>query len=72
MFLAKPEFLMKHPIWSGLLWAALFIPCVALFEFVLNGRSLDYLPTLITRGMLAGIAWGYGVSWWYRWRLGAR
>ena len=66
----KPDFLMKHPFQSGLIWAALFIPCVALFEFIYNDRSLDYLPTLIFRGVLAGIAWGYVVSWWPKSRDG--
>lgn len=66
----KPEFLTKHPLQSGLIWAALFIPCVALFEFTYNARPLDYLPTLIIRGVLAGIVWGYVVSWWHRSRVG--
>ena len=71
MALLKPDFLVKHPIWSGLYWAALFIPCVALLEFLVMGRLQNNLPDFIIRALLAGMVWGFTMRWWQNRTLGA-
>jgi hypothetical protein len=71
MAVLKPAFLIQHPIWSGLFWAALFIPCVALLEFLVMGRLQADLPSFIIRALLAGMAWGFAMRWWHKRRLGA-
>ena len=59
-----PTFLARHPILSGLIWAAIFIPVVALVCLLL-GRTGD-LQAMAILAIPGGIAWSYGMRWWYR------
>lgn len=67
----KPAFLIEHPIWSGLVWSALFIPGVVLLEVVIRGDLPDSMTALAIRALLAGLAWGYAMRWWHKRRLDA-
>ena len=64
MALLKPSFLVEHPIQSGLIWAGFYIPGIVLLS-ALQGRT-ETLPAMIVFAIPGGIAWGYGVRWWYR------
>lgn len=64
MALLSPAYLLKHPIRSGLLWAAFFIPAIV-FLSVLQGRT-EKLPFLIVFAIPSGIAWGYGMRLWLK------
>lgn len=70
MALLKPNYLADHPIWVGLLWAVLFVPTLVLLNWI-QGQSVN-LPVLIVAAVPAGIAWGYGMRWWYLTRRDAR
>ena len=67
MSLLKRDFLISHPIQSGLIWAALFVSGISLVDAI-RGNSTD-LPALIIRALLVGIAWGYAVRWWHKRKL---
>jgi len=68
MALLKPPFLVDHPIKSGLIWAALYVPVIVMLS-ALQGRT-ENLLILTALAIPGGLAWGYFMRWWYRRKLG--
>ena len=71
MALLKPDFLMKHPLQSGLLWTVLFFLSLVLLNLILTGELLDNLSARFLLAVPAGIAWGYTMRWWHKRKLDA-
>jgi hypothetical protein len=71
MALLKPNFLMKHPIRSGLIWTALFLTGVILWNLVMIDKPPENLSGLIVMAVLVGIGWGYSMRWWHKRKLGS-
>ncbi|MBN9505566.1 MAG: hypothetical protein J0I69_06020 [Altererythrobacter sp.] len=65
MPLLKPPFLVSHPILSGLIFAALFVPMTLLMNAI-GGVIVENPISLIISAVPVGIAWGYCMSWWLK------
>jgi hypothetical protein len=61
MALLKPEFLREHPIQSGMIWTAGYVPLFLLLGWVTGTFNITsrFVLVVIALGVLGGIAWGY-------------
>jgi hypothetical protein len=59
--LLKPEFMRKHPIQTGMLWAVGFV-IVYLLVSSMTGADIDLVRFFVVAA-LAGVAFGYVMKW---------
>jgi hypothetical protein len=69
MALVKPASIQKHPIAWGLVWAALTLGSMSLIEYGRDHRLLNLLIA-IPIWAVGGLAWGYGMKWFFDRRAG--